>query len=159
MLVSIRKSAWFRKGRALFKQGLNPRSLALSITLGAVIGILPLFGIATWIVTFLALSLRVNLPLSIFTLYAVSPLHVALFVPFIKLGEWILSIEESILSLEAIKFAFKQDFFTALYDLSFELAYGVLAWAILAIPIALCLYFILLLVFTYNRGGQNKEIS
>ena len=158
MIERINKYSWVRKGLALFKQGLSPRALALSITLGVVIGILPLFGIATWIVTFLAVSLRVNLPITIFTLYAVSPLHLILFLPFIKLGEWLLSIDATIISLDAIHLAFKTDFFKALYDLSFELAYGVLAWAILAIPIAAIVYFMLWTIFSYYEGIKKRKV-
>lgn len=158
MMNRLKQYSWVRKGLGLFKQGLSPKALAISITLGVVVGILPLFGLATWIVTFIALSLRINLPLAIFTLYAVSPLHLALFIPFIKLGEWMLSIEETILSFDAIKVAFDQDFFKALYDLSFELAYGVLAWAVLSIPITIILYFSLFLLFTSVERRKKASV-
>lgn len=127
----------------LFRQGLAPRELALSIVIGALIGILPLFGVAAFIIAFIAIVLRLNLPIALFITYAVTPIHLFLFIPFIRIGETVFSVEPSWLSFADIKASFQADYLLALQQLSFQLVCGVAGWFLVAIPIAILFYFIL----------------
>lgn len=141
----------------LFRQGLTADEMAKSISLGALVGIIPLFGISTITITALAVRLKLNLPLSVFVTYAVGPLHLLLFIPFIKTGEWLTGVHHSLLSFTSIKEAFQEDYMTAIKDLGLEVICGLTGWTILAIPSALILYFILRFLFSTYWDTMNKE--
>jgi uncharacterized protein (DUF2062 family) len=72
------------------RQGISPRRLAVSLALGFAIGCIPVVGIPTLICAGLALGLRLNLPAIQAANYAAMPLQLALIVPFVRLGEWLL---------------------------------------------------------------------
>lgn len=127
---------------SLFRQGLTPTQLSLSMTIGILIGILPLFGVATIVVTALALYMRINMPLAVFMSYAVTPIHLLLFIPFIRLGEWITATPSSKLTVQAIRQTFQQDYWEALAYMIGQLGCGVLGWTVAAIPGAVLFYFV-----------------
>jgi uncharacterized protein (DUF2062 family) len=156
-LIFSKQKYWLERTKLVFKQGLTPRQLALSITIGSVVGIMPFFGISTAIVAGLAIYLRLNIPIAIFMTYAVSPFHVLLFIPFIKLGEKIFGVRETLMSIDAIKDAFKADYLAALNNLTLEIVYGLVAWVIIAGPLTLILYGILYAVFNILDKTKNTS--
>jgi len=78
-----------RKTAVWLRQGITPRRLALTLSLGFAIGCLPVVGIPTAVCAGLALLLRLNLPAIQAANYAVMPLQIALIVPFVRLGRWL----------------------------------------------------------------------
>lgn len=72
-------------------QGISPRRLALTLALGFAVGCIPVVGIPTILCAALALALRLNLPAIQAANYAVMPLQLALIVPFVRIGGWIVS--------------------------------------------------------------------
>ncbi|MGA3132571.1 MAG: DUF2062 domain-containing protein [Terracidiphilus sp.] len=71
-------------------QGISPRRLALTLALGFSVGCIPLLGIPTVLCTALALALRLNLPAIQAANCASTPLQLALIVPFVRLGRWLM---------------------------------------------------------------------
>lgn len=140
---SIKNKKWYKKTKAVFSQGLTPKEMALSIVLGSFLGVIPLIGVATPVVTFLAIYLRLNLPLALFMTYALSPMHVLLFLPFIYGGEAIMGIEHIPITFEGVKTAFQADIMTALSDLSLQLGYGLIGWIVIGIPVSIALFFLI----------------
>lgn len=130
--------------------------MALSITLGVFFGIIPLIGVATPAVTFLAIAFRLNLPIAIFMTYAVSPLHILLFIPFIYAGEWIVGVDHQEITFEAVKHAFQSDFFSAMADLAQQLGLGLIGWIILASASAIFLFWTLYGIFSLLQRKQPK---
>lgn len=154
MLQEIKNTKGYKRLSSLLKKGLSRRSIALSMSIGLVVGVLPLFFVNTAIVAFLSILLRLNLPLALFCCYAITPLHIILFIPFIKMGEWLLSLEHSFLTMDKIQSAFSESVIGALKELSFELAYGVMAWGVCALPAACILYYLFYAVFK-SRSVQE----
>jgi uncharacterized protein (DUF2062 family) len=74
-------------------QGISPRRLALTLALGFAIGCIPVVGIPTVLCATVALALRLNLPAIQAANYAAMPLQLALIVPFMRLGRWLVSAE------------------------------------------------------------------
>lgn len=72
-------------------QGISPRRLALTLALGFAVGCVPVVGIPTVLCAGLALALRLNLPAIQAANYAAMPLQLALIVPFVRLGNWMMS--------------------------------------------------------------------
>jgi len=79
-----RAAGWLR-------QGVTPRRLALTLALGCAIGCIPVVGIPTLVCAGVALALRLNLPAIQAANYAVMPLQLALILPFVRLGGWLVS--------------------------------------------------------------------
>ena len=141
--TSIKEHKWIVKLRSLFQQGLGTKEMALSIAIGSYIGVLPLFGISTALVTAIAVWWRLNLPIAIFFTYAVGPIHILLIIPFIRLGEYIFGVKHMLLTVSAIKEAFQSDFFQALSDLALQIVCGVTGWIVIGIPVTYIFYRIL----------------
>jgi hypothetical protein len=74
---------------SLLRQGITPDKLAQSLAFGTGIGIFPVLGVSTPLLTLLALLLRLNLPAIQLVNYLVSPLQLALIIPFVRVGEWL----------------------------------------------------------------------
>ena len=71
------------------RQGISPRRLALTLALGFAVGCIPVVGIPTLLCACLALTLRLNLPAIQMANYVAMPVQLALIVPFVRLGRWL----------------------------------------------------------------------
>jgi len=71
----------------LLRQGVTPEKIALSIALGAVLGVFPGIGWTTALCAIAALVLRLNLPAIQIVNYFMYPAQIALLIPFFRLGE------------------------------------------------------------------------
>ena len=87
----------------LLKRGVTPRRLAWSLALGIVIGINPSVGITTVLVIMLAWVFGLNQIASQLGAYAVTPLHLLLFIPFIELGVHLFHTRHLALSRQQIE--------------------------------------------------------
>jgi uncharacterized protein (DUF2062 family) len=72
------------------RQGISPRRLALTLALGFAVGCIPVIGIPTVLCAGLALALRLNLPAIQTANYIAMPAQLALMVPFVRLGGWLI---------------------------------------------------------------------
>jgi len=75
-----------RKLATWLRQGISPRRLALTLALGFAIGCIPVLGIPTALCTLMAISIGLNMPAIQAANYVMTPVQVALFVPFVRLG-------------------------------------------------------------------------
>jgi len=130
--VFIKKSKIYRKIKEVFSQGLSPLDMIKAAILGIVIGIMPIFGLSTILVSYLAIKLKLNLGVAI--VFVISPLHPFLFIPFIHFGEKIIDVRHSLLTFEAIKTSFQTSVLSTLKQLWLELLCGLLGWSFIAIP-------------------------
>jgi uncharacterized protein (DUF2062 family) len=71
----------------LLRQGVTPEKIALSIALGAALGVFPGIGWTTALCAIAALVLRLNLPAIQIVNYFMYPAQIALLIPFFRLGE------------------------------------------------------------------------
>ncbi len=141
----------------VFKQGLTPKQLALSISVSIVISLFPIFGITTVILTLIALRFKLNLPIMIILSYVVEPVKLLLLIPFIKTGGYIFGAKHSLLDLASIKESFKENsILETLGSLSFELICGLTGWALMVIPLSIPFYFLLKFILTLVM--TKKEI-
>ena len=81
----------WNKFKALLKQGLTPKQLAISIVVSALVSIFPIFGISTIVLTCIAIPFKLNLPIMIAFSYIIEPLKFLVLIPFINLGAIIFS--------------------------------------------------------------------
>ena len=112
---------------ALFKQGLSPKELTQSILVSALISIIPILGVSTFLLT--VLSLKINS-------------QILMIIPFINIGEFIFSIPQSHHSAQEIIASFQESFFGTLSQLSFELLCGFGGWLLTAVPFFTLIYLV-----------------
>jgi uncharacterized protein (DUF2062 family) len=152
---------WFRnyqqKLNHLFLQGLSPKELAMSITLAFWIGIFPIYGTTTVFLTFLALKLRLNLPIMIAVSYALTPLQFLLLIPFMRIGEFVLGYQPMAIDLSTLKASFSTGLFETLSVFSGRLALAVGAWVLVALPLAILLYIILFQIFRKFKRFKTEN--
>lgn len=154
--MNFLKKTW-RKLVVLFKQGLTPKQLALSLVVSTLVSIFPMYGISTIILTFIALRLKLNLPIMIVVSYIAEPIKVLLLIPFINIGAWFFGAEHTLLTFEAIKASYRESFMDTLKTLSYHLLYGFMGWTLVAIPLSVVLYFILKGILTYFDQLKIKK--
>jgi len=145
------------KIKGLFKQGLTPHQLALSIVLALVISLFPIIGLTTVVVSFVAISLKLNFPIMITLAYTMEPIKLFLIVPFIKLGAKIFNVQHELLSYLAIKNSFDKSIWITIKDLAHELICGSMGWFVTTIPVGVLLYFSLKGIFSIYRNSRGKQ--
>lgn len=128
-------------------QGVTPNKLSLTVALGVIIGMLPVFGVASLLCALVAVSLRLNMGAIQLTHYVATPLQVLLFVPFVKLGGVVLNRTPMPFSFSQVYHLFTTDAVATFQKLWFTFFMGFTGWLVVSIPVALGLYFSTLPVF------------
>ena len=136
---------FIEKIAALFKQGLTPRELSQSVIVSGVISVIPILGVSTFMITFVSLKSKLNLPVMIALSYLMWPVQIVMIIPFIRTGEVIFNIPRNHHTVEEIISAFQNSFFQTLSQLSFEFLCGLGGWLLTAVPLAVAIYWVSLL--------------
>ena len=125
----------------LLKQGMDPSSLSLALTSGALIGIFPVLGIATVVCGGVAVFFRLNHPAIQLANYIVFPMQIVLFFPFLTIGEAVTG--NSLDEISKTKLAETMDlgFLPALQELIQYFMLASLGWALALVPLFAILYF------------------
>jgi uncharacterized protein (DUF2062 family) len=93
----------------LLRQGITPEKIALSIALGAVLGIFPVLGSTTILCAAAAFVLRLNLPAIQLVNFLIYPLQLILFLPFLRAGSRISGAAPVTLSMKEVFGMIKSD--------------------------------------------------
>jgi len=125
----------------IIREGISVERLSVSLALGITVGLIPLYGVTTFIIGFVALSLRLNFIAMQIAHYIVHPIQIALLIPFFKLGDAIVNTSEACFSLQQYISLFKNDFWSALRELWLVNLSAVGIWFLISIPLYLMLYF------------------
>lgn len=128
----------------LLKQGMTPHKLASTLAVGTTLGVVPMFGVTTVLVTALAARFRLNIAATVLVSYLVHPLQLLLIIPFVKAGIFMFGMAELKMSLDEMLAMFRMDWLEALNKLWLANLAAVSAWAIMALPIGVLLYYLLL---------------
>ena len=135
-------------------QGISPRKLALTVTLGLIIGILPLLWGTSIICAILALLFGLNQAGIQAANYLAYPLQILLFLPFYRIGGWIFPGGPP-LSSDIFLAGFARNWSGHLHSMAIATFKALAVWFCLAPPAAVLIYFILLRIFT--RMGAIKS--
>lgn len=124
------------------KMGVSPEKLALSVALGATIGIIPVLGVTTMLCAGLAIVFRMN-PVSIQLVnYLIYPLQLLLFIPFLSLGQSIASGPEIPQTISEIIVIFKEDWLMGLKLFGLANLWALLFWGMLSLPFGFIVYLV-----------------
>lgn len=136
---------FFRQKAALWlRQGISPRRLAFTLSLGFVLGCIPVIGIPTAICAMLALAFRLNQPAIQAANYSAMPFQLALVIPFVRLGGKLFPASmHSAIDLSALSHSPMQLLSHAPLELMAQFALlasqALVAWLLLAVPVVLLL--------------------
>lgn len=129
--------------KKLLKEGISIERLSVSLALGVTVGLIPLYGITTILVGFLAFSLRLNFIAMQVAHYIVHPIQIALLVPFLKLGDSVIKTSTVNFTVHQYITLFKMDFWGTLREFWLINLSAIGIWFILSIPLSIGLYFLI----------------
>jgi len=123
----------------LLTQGVTAEKIALSITIGAIVGVFPVMGSTTILCTAAAAALRLNL-IAVHTIhYAMTPVQILLIIPFVRVGEWVVRAPRQPLSISESMALIKQGALHAAIVLWDATWHAMVGWLLIGpLAIALC---------------------
>jgi uncharacterized protein (DUF2062 family) len=131
----------------LLRQGMTPSSLALCVSIGIVVGNIPILGVSTILCTVIALAFRLNLPAMQLAQAAMAPTQIVLIIPFVRLGEWITRAPRRPLSIKEGLALIEQGIRQAVVVLWDAIVHAGIAWMLVAPMAIYLLYRILTPIF------------
>jgi uncharacterized protein (DUF2062 family) len=138
------------------KQGFSAETLALSISIGIIGGAFPAIGFASYICLILTLAFKQNIIIVQVVNWLVYPLQILLIIPFMKLGYSIFTGGELTITLHQVVAAFQSGIMNGIKLIGIISLYGIIAWAVIAIPTLFILYSSFLLIFRYFNRVKLK---
>jgi uncharacterized protein (DUF2062 family) len=124
----------------LLRQGVTPEKLALSIALGAVLGVFPVLGTTTTLCALATLILRLNLSAIQIVNYFVYPLQIALLLPLFRAGERLFRAPHLPLSVPRIYAMIHANMGEAIRTLWTTTWHAVIVWCLVAPILAAAIY-------------------
>ena len=126
------------------RQGITPEKIALTLALGAVLGIFPILGSTTLLCGIAGVWLRLNQPIIQLVNYLVYPVQIALLIPFYRAGETLFRAEPvPIVDVPGLLQRFGESPWQFILDYGAVGLYGITVWALVAPPLALLGYWLL----------------
>jgi uncharacterized protein (DUF2062 family) len=141
----------------LLRQGITPEKIALSIALGAAIGVFPAIGTTTGLCAIAALVLRLNLPAIQIVNYFMYPAQIALLLPFFRLGEKLFRAQHLPLSISQIFEMIHAGVWSSIKLLWTTTWHAIVVWALLAPIFVSFIYLILTPVL--RRALRNQTLA
>ena len=117
--------------KLLLRQGITPQKVALSLACGVVCRLFPVPGTTTLLCAAVALLFRLNLPAVQLVNYFIYPAQLALILPFIRAGKFILRPDRTKLSLPQMIALLARNHVQALHVLWRLALHGIVAWLVL----------------------------
>lgn len=129
--------------RTLMTQGVSPEKLAMSITVGLIVGIFPVMGTTTLLCTVVAVALRLNMVAVQTVHYAMSPVQLLMIIPFVRVGEHVVDAAPQPLTISGGMELVAQGVWHAIVVLWSAIVHAVIGWLAIG-PLAIAVTFVLL---------------
>lgn len=138
--LEISRESWWRRRLlapvvAQLTRGISPEKIAWTISLGFVLGVFPILGSTTVICVLVGWMFRLNQPILLVSKTLVYPLHLALILVFIRLGERLYGVPLISFSIPQLIGKFNADPMRFARDFGMAAWHGVSAWLLIA-PVA-----------------------
>lgn len=143
----------------LLKKGLTPEKLALSIVLGAAIGVIPVLGATTILCGIVAAAFGLNQPVIQAVNYLVYPLQFILLIPFMRAGEWLFGSPRLHLSVTEIAAAVARDPLGAISAFWTITMQALVAWLLFGIATAVVSYPMLTLLLRRVARARAQRVT
>jgi hypothetical protein len=140
----------------IFVQGISPQKLALTISLGIFFGTVPVIWGSTVLCAAFAFKFRLNQPGIQAANFLAYPVQIALLVPFYRMGAIIFPWGPAI-SLDILLKGIRNNWIGNIAPIIFATLKAIAVWLLIAAPLALILYFLMLSIFARMR--KFKELA
>jgi uncharacterized protein (DUF2062 family) len=141
----------------LLRQGITPSRLAMCVSIGIVVGNIPVLGVSTILCTLIALALRLNLPAMQLAQAAMAPTQILLIIPFVRLGEWITRAPHQALSIKEGLALIEQGIGNAVVVLWDAIVHAGIAWILVAPMATYLLYRMLTPIFARAAARLRRN--
>ncbi len=131
----------------LLKNDITPEKLALTVSVGSILAVFPVFGTTTILCIIFAFIFRLNHVAIQIVNYAAYPLWAILVLPFYKIGGLLFQASVVNLSVEKIVTLFRTDILGFIQSFGIATLYAIVAWLVICPPVAAIIYFITLPIF------------
>lgn len=146
--------------KAQLAQGITPEQVALTLALGAVLGIFPILGASTLLCAGVGVWLRLNQPLIQLVNYLAYPAQIALLLPFYRAGEALFRQPPvPIFSVAELVERFSAGPLQFLVDYGMVGLYGIVVWLIVAGPLVAMSYWVLKPLLVGMRRAMPQRPS
>lgn len=125
------------------KQGITPEKIALTIALGLMLGIFPIFGVTTLLCLGAGILLKLNQPILQMVNYLVSGLQLAMILMFVRIGEFVVRAQPVSFSISEMFQKFHKSPLKFFQEFGMTGLHGIVGWLITAPFVGALLYFIL----------------
>ena len=129
---------------AQLRQGFTPPRIALTLALGLAITVFPIFGTTATLCVLFGLWLRLNQPLLQFINWCATPLQFPAIYFFVRVGERLTHTPPVSFSILGLVHSFRASPMAFLREFGMTGLRGILAWALIAPPLAAVVYLSLL---------------
>jgi uncharacterized protein (DUF2062 family) len=128
---------------AQLSQGITPEKIALTLALGAVLGVFPILGACTALCAIAGIALRLNQPIIQAVNYVMYPAQVLLLIPFYRAGEDLFGAAHvPIFSVLELIERFRAGPLQFVLDYGRVALYGIVVWCLLAPLVAALIYLV-----------------
>ncbi len=136
-VVDSPQEPWWRRWivapvKVQLTQGMSVEKVSWTISLGIVLGVFPIMGTTSLICLFAGWLIRLNQPLLHVFSSIVYPLHLALILVFIRLGETLYGVPLTAFSIPELLGKFKADPLQFARDFGLAAWHGISAWLLIA---------------------------
>jgi uncharacterized protein (DUF2062 family) len=125
---------------ALLRQGLSPKDLALCLAIGIGVGMFPVLGVSTPVLTIIALWRRLNMAAIQLVSWLVAPLQLIMIIPFMRLGERLLGSDPQPMTIEAGLEIISEGALQAIVTLWDAIVHASVGWLLIGPPSIFVLY-------------------
>jgi len=125
---------------ALLKQGLTVRHVSLGLALALTVAVFPVVVLPMVVCALLGALLGLNQPLMQTINYVVGPIQIMLFLPFMRLGEYVFGFKPFPLDMEALRTILDKDMADIMRELGVAIGHAAAGWALCAPFLFVILY-------------------
>jgi uncharacterized protein (DUF2062 family) len=140
------------------RQGMSPQRLALCVSIGVVVGNIPILGVSSLLCGAIALSFGLNLPAIQIVQAAMAPTQLLLIIPFVRLGEWLLHAPHQAISIKEGMALLSEGVGHAVVVLWDAIIHAGFAWLLVAPVATYLLYQLLKGVFAHAAARLGAEV-
>ena len=126
--------------RAQLVQGISQSDCAQAIALAITIGLFPIIGFSTLIITAIVYFRRLNQPIAQLFNWICGPIKLVLIIPFIRVGEYLFGADRFVLNLGELSRQFYENSWATLSEFAWTFLHAIVGWVFCAPIIYLVVY-------------------
>lgn len=128
----------------MFTQGASPKAISECVVLGALIGLVPLFGTSTVTLTIVAARRHLNMPAIHAVNWLMAGPQLALWIPFMRVGERLFQSQPLPLQPGQILELLRGDALQCLQHSGIAVVHALTGWIVLCVPLSWVCYVLLI---------------